>query len=437
MTGAFYLCYQSIEEPLIQTQVVSYLEGLARAGYRMVLLTFEPQALAGDRAAGWRQRLAAKGIAWHWLRYHKWPSLPATAWDVAAGVAFGLWLAKSHRVRLVHARSLVPGLMALCLKYLTRAKLLLDLRGFMAEEYVDGGVWAENGLLFRLTKRVERLLVGAADGIIVLTRRARDALHDWYPAQVQGKPIQVIPCCVDLRLANGQRLTSRAGLSDAPKTLVYLGKTGGRYFTREMVDFVAQAANLLPDLRWQVWTQSDVSALRQLVEARGLTDRVSIGRLAPEAVARELSDAAAGLFFLKPYTSIGASPSKVGEYLAAGLPVISSPGVGDLDALLTVGGIGDWGPVGVLVQQFTDEGYRDTLSRLLALWSDPLLRVRCQTVAAECFDLERVGWPRYRQMYERLLGISEADSRAPNSILPKRGSIPAEPQPSPTCSSPA
>src|SRR4051812_18331320 len=112
----FYICYQSLLDPLTQTQVVAYLEGLTRAGYRLILLTFEPRPLTAGQAQGWHQCLAGKGITWHWRRYHKRPTLPATAFDVLVGVLTGWWLARRYGVRLVHARSHVPGLMALFLQ---------------------------------------------------------------------------------------------------------------------------------------------------------------------------------------------------------------------------------------------------------------------------------------------------------------------------------
>ena len=52
--------------------------------------------------------------------------------------------------------------------------------------------------------------------------------------------------------------------------------------------------------------------------------------------------------FIKPCLSkLSSSPTKVGEYLAAGLPVISTAGIGDVDDLLTGRNNGGRGPVGV------------------------------------------------------------------------------------------
>jgi glycosyltransferase involved in cell wall biosynthesis len=404
--GALYLCYQSVAEPLTQTQVVAYLEGLAFAGYRIVLLTFEPRRLSADETEHHKRTLLSKGIVWHCLRYHKSPTVPATSWDVLAGIVVGLRLVHKYRARVLHARGHVPGVMALVLKNLTDAKFLLDVRGFMAEEYVDAGVWPAGGILFRMVKRVERRLVAAADALIVLTSMAKRLLERWYPREVGGKHLEVIPCCVDFRQtpalpqsANGE------GTKPGGPTLVYAGKLEGWYLTEAMVDFVATARDSLPGLRWHVWTQSDSGPLRRLLRSRHLEQQTTVGRATPEALPKELSKACAALSFIKPCLSkVASSPTKVAEYLAAGLPVVSTAGIGDLDALLTTSPeSGSAGTIGVVVRACTQASYQEAMPRLLALLRDSHTAGRCRAAAAEHFDLERVGWRRYRDVYRRLM----------------------------------
>ena len=162
-------------------------------------MTFEPRRLSVREKEEWRERLSELGVGWRRLRYHRWPTVPATAVDIACGILLGLWLIVAYRVKLVHARSHVPGVMAAGLRYLTGVPFLFDIRGFLAEEYADAGVWPAEGRLYRTTKRVERWLVGRASGIVVLTERAAALLREWYAAEMSDKPLEVIPCCVDLR----------------------------------------------------------------------------------------------------------------------------------------------------------------------------------------------------------------------------------------------
>ncbi|MBW3596994.1 MAG: glycosyltransferase [Planctomycetes bacterium] len=415
-----YLCYQSLLDPLTQTQVVSYLEGLALSGYRIVLLTFEPRPLSAPESHEWRSHLAARGIAWDWCRYHRCPTVPATMWDILVGIWTGWRLLRRHQVRLIHARAHVPAVMGLVLKRLTGVKLLFDIRGFMGEEYVDAGVWPKNGWLFRLTKRVERALIKSADGVIVLTERAKSVLWHWYPREIGGKRLEVIPCCVDLRrkqifpvstdLYNDLQqcdAATNSGKKEARRVdrrqlrLTYVGKLHGWYLTEEMTRFVATAAKLVPGLSWQVWTQSDSARFKALVEEQSLGQCVSVGQVSADQLPEKLLQADVGLAFIKPSLSkLASSPTKIGEYLAAGLPVVANPGVGDVDGLLNNG---REGPVGVFVRDFSEHAYSDAMRELIALLEDPGIRDRCRSVAHRELDLEHVGWKRYRQVYQTLL----------------------------------
>ena len=105
----------------------------------------------------------------------------------------------------------------------------------------------------------------------------------------------------------------------------------------------------------------------------------------------------AGLAFIKPSLSKSASsPTKAAEYLAAGLPVITNRGIGDLDEIICAEG------AGVAVTEFSDDAYREAARQLAVLLADKTLPTRCVAAARKYFDLERIGWTRYRAVYELL-----------------------------------
>src|SRR5919108_4935718 len=88
-----YISYNGMLDPLGQSQVIPYLKELNQQGVEFTLLSCErPEALAkhGEQhCKQMRAELAVHGIDWHWLRYHKTPSLPATSYDVFAGIRYG------------------------------------------------------------------------------------------------------------------------------------------------------------------------------------------------------------------------------------------------------------------------------------------------------------------------------------------------------------
>jgi len=132
--GILYISYDGMLEPLGQGQVVAYLEKLA-AGRRTHLISFEKDADWADVAAcaAIRHRLDRAGITWHPKRYHKSPSAPATAYDIAVGSALAIQLIRRHQLDIVHARSYVAAAMALGAKRMTGAAFLFDMRGFWAD----------------------------------------------------------------------------------------------------------------------------------------------------------------------------------------------------------------------------------------------------------------------------------------------------------------
>src|SRR6266404_6381921 len=99
--AALYLCYYNITEPLVQTQVVTYLRALARRGFEIHLLTFEKERLDPSEASRIRKELRREGIEWYALRYHGWPSLPATLYDIVRGAAKALTVSVRHQIPLL------------------------------------------------------------------------------------------------------------------------------------------------------------------------------------------------------------------------------------------------------------------------------------------------------------------------------------------------
>ena len=141
-----YITYDGLLEPLGQSQVLSYMEKLAPE-WPVHILSFEKHRDRHDEArmAAMRARLRAAGIGWTPLAYHKSPSAPATAYDIAAGTLVALQIALRLKVKIVHARSYVPALIALALKRIAGVRFLFDMRGLWADERVDGGLGQRTG----------------------------------------------------------------------------------------------------------------------------------------------------------------------------------------------------------------------------------------------------------------------------------------------------
>jgi glycosyltransferase involved in cell wall biosynthesis len=421
-----YLCYFGLREPLVQTQVLPYLRQLVAGGVKVSLLTFEPEMRSGwsegDIVVA-RSRLLAEGIKWRLLPYHKRPSLPATLYDIAAGARYATRLAKREKIDVFHARSHVAAAMGALAKWRSGGWLVFDIRGFMPEEYVDAGMWKDNGLLYRGMKAIERELVKSSDAFIVLTEKAREILFPGCKGEDRrGRPIEVIPCCIDPLRFRGIDESSRAVARremnlDHRRVIAYVGSFGGWYLTDEMMSFFATAKARDRSTFVMVLTQSDAGEIeRRLCDAGLREGDFFVSMVAPADVPRYLQAADMALSFIKPcYSKRASSPTKVAEYLACGLPVVSNAGIGDLDDLF------ESERVGAIVREFTPKDYLGALDEINRLQSDQNLRGRCREVALARFDLNGVGGVRYRRLYARLSGSERpgfVSNQVPGEVEP-------------------
>jgi glycosyltransferase involved in cell wall biosynthesis len=396
---SLYVCYLSVADPLVDSQVIAYLEGLADAGHTVHLLSFEPGRLGRARRREIRARLRACGIRWHGLRYHKRPSLPATAFDVLCGALTCGWLVRRHRLDAVHARNHVPVAMSLLARRLAPHRLIFDVRGLMAQEYVDAGRWPAGGLAARITERVQRAGLDRAAGTVVLTERVLPVLFG--ASGAARDDVFVIPCCADvdrIAAARGRREPERARLGLAGRrVLVYVGKFGGWYMDDELAALFAAAAEAIADLHLLVVTQADPGPLLALLGARGVpAERVTVTSVAHDRLGEVLAAADASLALVAPMPSkVASSPTKVSECLAAGLPVVATA-IGDVPGLLADGG------AGVVMTEFDAGARRRAAAQLRSLIEDPATPGRCQALARERLSLQQIGIPRYRALYERV-----------------------------------
>ncbi len=395
-----YICYFGLREPLVQTQVLPYLRELAAAGVKVYLMTFEPQkserwttqALTDEQA-----RLEGEGIGWTALPYHKSPSAPATLYDTLAGAWAAVRLVRRHGIQVLHARAHIPLAMALLAARVTKCALIFDIRGLMAEEYADAGIWTENSANFRAIKRLERAGIRKADQLVVLTK----AMKSWLlNNQLKGdENIEVIPCCVDFA---GYAAADVAAPNETFE-LIYAGSVTGLYLLEEMGRFFLTLRALEPRAFLRILTMSSAAEAGERLRSVGLQpEDFWIGRVSPPEVPRYLQRARLGLSFRKPtFSQIAASPTKIAEYLAAGLPVVSNAGIGDVDDLLESEG------VGVVVRGFTVAELTRAAERAHALANDASVRIHCIEVARRDFDLHTVGGKRYANVYGRLASLKQ------------------------------
>jgi glycosyltransferase involved in cell wall biosynthesis len=398
-------------DPLCQTQSIAYLRHLATPDRPFVLITFEQPRfqLNREESAARRKELAAMGICWYPLTYHKRFPLLATGFDCLAGILTGAFAAWRHRPAVVHSRGSIPAAMALVLQRLCGLQFLYDADSRLSEEYADNDYWSREGVPFRVTARVEALARQAADQIVVLSSALREDFISRFGVRA---PVEVIPCCVDVERFQYDPIArtlkrQELGLRNE-KLFAYVGKLGPRYLVAELFGLFKMARERFGEVHLLILSRDAPSGFASIANRYGFgPSDYTVMHASHAEVPRWLSAADAGLALIRSAgCERGSSPVKIAEYLAMGLPVVVTGGIGDYSDLLARE------RVGVVLQGLDASALRKGIGQLAELWQEGnSLRGRCRAVAVQHVDLHQVGCRRYRRIYAHLVNGQGAGNR--------------------------
>lgn len=202
---------------------------------------------------------------------------------------------------------------------------ILEVRDLWPETLIDMGALRRNSVLARALTRVEESLCNESSGIIVLPDKATD----YYSRR--GIPMNKmlwIPNCVNLEEYTCTVPSVAKPANDALFNVVYMGALGANDGMRNAVEawtLLERAGH--SDIQLILYGDgTEKPALMDLVRSRRLSSVSFRDRVPKNQVPAILDRADAALMCLLslPLYRYGASPNKLGDYMAAGKPVIYS-----------------------------------------------------------------------------------------------------------------
>ena len=395
MANILYITFDGLQDNLGRSQILPYLQALSKkTSHCFFILSLEKK----NPEPVFKLKLQEDNLKWFYFKYWRNFFSLDKVFQVGTIFVISIYLVQRYKIEIIHARGYPPAFIGVLCKYLLRTKLLFDMRGFYPEERVDGGIWRENGLTYKLVKRMERFFLTYSDKIIVLTNRAKYNLSNagCYP-KIDLNKITVIPTCTDLQVFRVQKCFF-------PKlkgkvNLIYVGSLGTWYLLDEMLEYFSFFLKYYPDAHLTFLTPSNPTIILDRLSSADLTqDRISIYNASREEVPLYLCQANFSLFFIKPvYSKLASCPTKLGESLASGVPVIVNYGVGDQDELIKEN------QVGIVIENFSDESYLKSISECdLFMKNKNRVSQSCRHVAENFFDLEK-GCISYKKVYHSLL----------------------------------
>lgn len=401
-----YISYDGMTDPLGQSQVIPYLKGLSHIGYRLTIVSAEKKESFSRQGEAIKEILTASNIKWQPVHYsNRFPGISAyTTYQRLRKKA--LQLEQEQHFDIVHCRSYIPALIGGELKKNSGLKFIFDMRGFWADERVEGGIWNLKHPLYRKAfqffKKKERTFLQESDAIVSLTAAAKDEILSWKELKIDPGKMNVIPCCADLDffseknidLKEQQQLRDQLGIRANDFVLCYSGSTGTWYLLKEMLQFFRHLLDKKSNSKFLFITPDEKEKIIAVAAATGIKkESIIVVAAKRDAMPLLLSLSDAAIFFIKnSFSKKASSPTKMGEFMSMGIPVICNDGVGD------VGNIMRKSQAGILLSSPDDDLMRAGVKELL---ESSFRQKEIKAAAAYFFSLEK-GIRQYDEIYSSL-----------------------------------
>ena len=212
--------------------------------------------------------------------------------------------------------------------------------------------------------------------------------------------IAVISTATDLYLFNPDKIDSseKEKLKSQLRikeqiVLGYAGSLGTWYLMDEMMSFFVRLLKKKPNAIFLFVTQDDDSIVYKLAQKHGVSESQLVVRKASRnEMPLYLSIMDLSVMFIKPtFSKKASSPTKLGELMAMGVPVVCNGDVGDVEEIISKY------KAGLVLNELTDASFNSAIEKIIKNtdWFDSELM---RNGAVEYYDLDK-GVEKYNRIY--------------------------------------
>lgn len=385
--NVIYLSYDGMTDPLGQSQVIPYVKGLSQKGHKMTIVSFEKT----DRLAKYKTEIEKElkdyDIIWYPFIYKRGLFLISTLINLIVAAFFLKKYIKENHVEMLHCRSYISSILGLYFKNTLGTKFIFDMRGFWADERKEAGM-LNNSLLYGLFKKLERNFIIKSDAIISLTQKAIEEMKTWnYVEESSHSKFYHISTCCNLHEYSKARESNMVELPNDKLNLIYIGSIGPWHSIDDIKMFIKTVYYHCPNSHFTLILNQGSDTLYDFISIENMEhSRFTIESLSHKDIPGALANKHIGFFFIPPtFAKMASSPTKMGEMLAAGLPIITGHSIGDVDMLVRDNNIG------YIVNDNSPEEYRSAVDYVTKLISNnkQVLAARCNKVATNYFSMSK------------------------------------------------
>jgi hypothetical protein len=359
----------SIAEGVGSSQILPLIQRHALSGLKINLITFEKISPSSELI----DSLKSIGVSWS--------PLPFGPKHVTAGVSRINSLRREIRnTNLIHARSDLPAVSAIASQ---QAPVLWDVRSLWADQKVIIQESVLNKSLYRVFRGFESISASKSDGMSTLTRAVVPILE----ARNARVPAlrTVVPTAVDL---NSFKLNPTMPI----KTKALFSGTFNKYYDLNLSKLFMNEFKRLAkvEIHWARPAESN----RPQIDV-GETQVLNLNQLQMSEILANYSFGVSVCKMDAGPSLKAAMPTKIGEFLAVGRPVIVNKGLGDMDGFIQEFNAG-------VILDGSIENLKEGADKLRVLIDDKETPLRCRALAEKYFNMD-TGAENYLNLYSEIL----------------------------------
>jgi len=364
-----YVTIDSLSEGVGSSQITPLISRLSKSGLKINLISYEksiPSIQLHDY-------FKSKGVTWN--------SRPFGSNGLMGGVKrLSDLIREMPSTDLIHARSDIPAVSSIIARH---APVLWDVRSLWADQKVMIQDNKTNNILYHLYRGLESIAASKSLAMSTLTSAVVPVLEQRHRKLPSLRT--VVPTAVDL-----DRFELNSVIPAKVRAL-FSGTYNDYYDLDLSALFMKELRKLIEvEIHWARPFESTISQIQVGEDRIFSATHKEIAQLLPNynfGVSICKLDAGPSL--------TAAMPTKIGEFLACGRPIVINRGLGDMDSFISEFNAG-------VVLNGQQDNEKECAIKLVQLILDPETPIRCRALAEKYFNMD-VGVSKYLNLYSMML----------------------------------
>ena len=341
--NVLYLTHDGLGEPLGESQVLSYVNGLADKGVEIGIVSFEKSADI-IYIENIQKKISKKVFFWKYFNYTNKPPIISTLISLVGLLIFVLKQNQRKKISIIHSRSYLMTLIAFIINKLLGIPYIFDMRGWWIDERIESNLWSNKFylLIIYFFRKIERRLFKNAAHVICLTKCASFLVRDKFSIPLSR--ISIIPTCVNFGIFKPiqndfflEKKREELGLLSGDFVMVYSGSIGGIYDAKEILLMYRALKEIKEGAFFLILSKVPSIEVYKEAERNNIdSSKILILNVPHDEVNGYLNICNLGLVsYSSDFSSTSRSPTKMAEYWAAGIHVIAPMDLGDIDEVFS------------------------------------------------------------------------------------------------------